>query len=167
MPLLNDIGVKVQNEFYWPYLDKQVFHVTSASSLKSILIKGELSPNFDGTKFTFQQSKISYGYKNNYVCLFNFILPKFEEIELMQRQWIPIIKKHKPTILIRFEEIDILDKFIQNSTMGVGYKNKNFMHSNYYIPHVEAWYSEPIKVEKFKDIFEIDWHLRVIKEVCL
>lgn len=162
-----NIGVKVQNEFYWPYLDKQVFHVTSVSSFKSILSQEELSPNFGRTAFTFSKSKISYGYKNNYICLFNFTEPKPEKIELMQPQWIHIIAKHNPTILIRLEERKIFDKIIQNSTLGVGYGNPDFMRSNYCIPHVEAWYPEPIKVEKFKDIFEIDWHLRVVKEVCL
>lgn len=155
----------MSDEFYWKYLDQQVFHVTSVKGYKGILKQRALIPNSGERDFTFSQSEMSYAKKNSYISLFDFYTAPAKKVEVTKHLWIGIVAKHNPTIAILLDIEDINKEIIPNSVLGDGYVDSGFMSANYYVPCVEAWYPEAIGVDRFKHVLKIDWQLREVDDL--
>ena len=150
------------DSFYWKYLDQQVFHVTSVQGYKGIVEQGGLMPNSGEMDFTFPHIESSYAKKNGYISLFDFYTCPDNKIEVMKDTWIRIVAKHKPTIVIVFDIDDLKNKIIPNSVLNDKFKDCKFMQVNYYVPRVEAWYPEPINVDRFQHILMFNWDHRKV-----
>ena len=155
----------MNTEFYWKYLDKKLFHVTSHFGYRGIKLNAAILPNSGKRDFSFGQSKRSYAKKNNYVSLFEFEDPSNKKIELIKDTWLNIMAKHQPAIVIVLKRASLNDKIIPNASLGDRYAQPNFMKNNYYVPRVEAWYPEPIGASNFESVYEIDWQKREVKRL--
>ncbi len=162
-------GVKftlMNTEFYWKYINKKLFHVTSHLGYKGIKSKAAILPNSGERDFSFEQSKRSFAKNNGYVALFDFEEPSYEKIELMKSTWLNIMAKHQPAIVIVLNREKLNEKIILNASLGAGYAQVKFMEINYYVPQVETWYPEPIDVSNIENVYEIDWENEEVKTLA-
>jgi hypothetical protein len=112
-------------------------HRTSIAGCRGILADGFIYPNDGRYPFTYSQSQKSYGFRQGYVCLFDFKIPTLYECFLSHETWAGILLDQEPvTVVVELRFQGLEQKLISEKEPD----------GNFFIPYVEAWYPEPIPI---------------------
>lgn len=127
-----------------PLIGGNIFHVTSLEALDAIMEEGIIKNNRDGKlKYSYPQSKISYGNTKGYICLFDFRNIKDEDIEWSDRKY-SIFGRDAFLLLHDKYWIDIIRP--QDRHLGI---------KEMYIPESEVWYPKDIETTKIKTCIRV------------
>ena len=117
-----------------PLLRGNIFHVTSFEALGAIIEEGIIKNNRAGKlKYSYPQSKISYGNKKGFICLFDFRNIKASDIYWSNRKY-PIFSRDGFLLLQDKYWIDIIRP-----------QDRHLSIKEMYIPESEVWYPRDIK----------------------
>jgi hypothetical protein len=132
----------------WFYLVKnELCHRTGLKALKNIFDTGAILPN-DGTfPDTYPQSKDSFARMHKMVSLFDFEKQTEDECLKQIHDWYRFFFDHKPvTIVIMLDRKILAAKIITNQS-AIEISKGSF--DPIFIPHVEAFYPQPIPCQAF------------------
>jgi hypothetical protein len=137
-----------------PKLIGKVFHVTSFANFEKIEESGHIKTNHDGKLgCTFPQSRIFYGRKKGYVCLFDLRNTNDEEIEYALDRFYFIGDRalgDKQVFLIL--QPKTYAEFIDIPQAEADLGSNQIL----WIPDVECWYPDALPLSKIQEIITVN-----------
>lgn len=133
----------------YPILKDGVYHRCSLRNCLSILSHKEIRPNTGQYEFTYPQSEYNFGYKNGWVCLFDFKKDPFH-IYIAHDTWSIFFQQYEPiTITLELNRSQLAEIIPNEYYDTEGHKGMTR------IPYVEAWYPIPIPISKIENIIVV------------
>lgn len=137
-----------------PQLVGKVFHVTNLEGFKGIQKSQAIEVNKD-EKFYYRhgQSQKSYGIKRGYICLVDLRNQKINDATLkdaLTRYYFlsPHDKKE--------EFFFVLKPHLCPKLVSWKKANKDVKYKEVWVPYIECWYPENIKLEEIEEIIEVE-----------
>jgi len=127
-----------------PLLIGNIFHVTSFEALDAITEEKIIKNNREGKlKYSYPQSKISYGNKKGFICLFDFRNIEASDICWSDRKY-SIFGRDVFLLLQGKYWIDIMRP-----------QDRHLSIKEMYIPESEVWYPRDIETTKIKTCIRV------------
>lgn len=127
----------------------QLFHRTTCQGMRGILSAGEIRPNDGSFTFSFPMSKASYGFRNGYICLFDFEDTSDDDQIRTFVIWDNLIGQvGKTFFLLTLDSTKLRDELIPSSSAPQPGQSG---HGTCMRP-IECWYSRPIEIDLVKHI---------------
>jgi hypothetical protein len=130
---------------WFSIVKKELCHRRGINGLKGIFETGAIRPNDGSFPDTYPQSRVSYARIHNLVALFDFENATKEQLLEQMDNWFKFFFDRKPvTIAIMLSRKFLSKKLI---SYKVAAKERGKQYHQTIIPHVEAFYPEPIPCE--------------------
>ncbi len=136
---------------YSTLLRSTIWHMTSIEGIIGIHQSGYIEPNLGNRKYTYSQSKNSYGKLKNYVCLFDFYSVDDDEFIYTFDKWKGFFSCHKPFTIA----LELNHKFLASDLIANYIAREEVGYKKVWIPYVEVWYPKPIPVFSIRKYFVI------------
>ena len=127
-----------------PLLNGNIFHVTSFEALDTLIEEGIIKHNREGKlKYSYPQSKISYGNMKGFICLFDF-----RDIKASDICW----SNRKYSIFSRDVFLLLQDKYWIDIIRP---QDRHLSIKEMYIPESEVWYPRDIETTKIETCIRV------------
>jgi hypothetical protein len=120
---------------------------TGEQALKNIFDTGAILPNDGSFPYTYPQSKVSFARIHNLVSLFDFSRQTEDECTKQIHNWYRFFFDHSPVTIVIFLDRELLTANLMTNEKAIEMTKGTF--DPIFLPHVEAFYPQPIPCRAF------------------
>lgn len=153
---LTEAEGKLRMDWRFPAYERvrgRLFHRTTCQGMRGILDSGEIKPNDGSFPFSFSKSITSYGFRNGYICLFDFEDTSIEDQIRTFVIWDNLIGQMGKTFFLLILDSTELRTHLSSSRSAPQPGQPNYGGC---MRPIECWYSHPIRLNLVRHVVVVD-----------